>query len=179
METCEETCFSNMLTDEYLIPNFVYPDCKYNTSYLNENMESNDKNALIASIIFESNGDIIPFQYKLTNEQLELYNKNKDDVIDTIVWYIFDIDNCKYLVETYGTFKIIKNVLVKYAIENMFHIFNGDDLYCYYTYYILLEYFDNIVYISNNKNNIATEEDIYNLQKLINDMTKITKIKSD
>jgi hypothetical protein len=92
METCEETCFSNMLTDEYLIPNFVYPDCKYNTSYLNENMEDNDKNALIASIIFESNGDIIPFQYKLTNEQLELYNKNKDDVIDTIVWYIFDIN---------------------------------------------------------------------------------------
>jgi hypothetical protein len=142
-------------------------------------MEDNDKNALIASIIFESNGDIIPFQYKLTNEQLELYNKNKDDVIDTIVWYIFDINICKYLVETYGTFKIIKNVLVKYAIENMEHIFNGDDLYCYYTYYILLEYFDNIVYISNNKNNIATEEDIYNLQKLINDMTKITKIKSD
>ena len=30
----------------------------------------------------------------------------------------------------------------------MEHIFNGDDLYCYYTYYILLEYFDNIVYNS-------------------------------
>ena len=59
------------------------------------------------------------------------------------------------------------------------HYNDSDDLYCYYTYYILLEYFDNIVYISNNKNNIATEEDIYNLQKLINDMTKITKIKSD
>jgi hypothetical protein len=179
MEIREETYFSNMLTDEYLIPNFVYPDSKYNTSYLNKNMESNDKNALIASIIFESNGDMIPFQYKLTNEQLELYNKNKHDVVDTIVCYIFDINICKYLVETYGTFKIIKKVLVKYSVENIFHIFNGDDLYCYYTYYILLEYFDNIVYNSNNKNNIAKPEDIYNLQKLINDMKKITKIKSD
>lgn len=61
----------------------------------------------------------------------------------------------------------------------MEYIFNCDDLYYYYTYYILLEYFENIVYNSNNKNNIATTEDIYNLQKIINDMTKIIKIKSD
>ena len=33
MDTCEETSFSTMLTDEYLIPNFVYPLSKYNASY--------------------------------------------------------------------------------------------------------------------------------------------------
>lgn len=49
---CEETYFSNMLTDEYLIPNFVYFNSKYNISYLNKNININDKNALIASIIF-------------------------------------------------------------------------------------------------------------------------------
>jgi hypothetical protein len=179
MEIDEETYFSDMLTYKYLIPHFVYPDDKYNIYYLNKNIQSNDKYALTASIIFESYGDIIPFQYKLTNEQFELYNKNKHDVIDTIVLYMFDISDCKYLVETYGTFKIIKKVIVKYSVENIFHIFNSDDLYCYYTYYILIEYFDNIVYNTNNKNNIAKQEDIYNLQKLINDMKKITKIKSD
>jgi hypothetical protein len=36
-----------------------------------------------------------------------------------------------------------------------------------------LEYFDNIVYLSNNKDNIATEEDIIELEKIMNEMTKI------
>ena len=171
METCEETCFSTILTKEYLIPNFVYPHCKYNKSYLNK-MENNDKNALIASIIFDTNGITIPFQYKLTEEQLELYNKNKHDVIETIVWYMFDISDCKYLVEKYEINETIKKMLIKYSIENIEKIFHGEELYCYYTYYILREYFDNIVYDSNKKN-IASKEDIYNLEKIMNEMTKI------
>jgi hypothetical protein len=172
MEECEETSFSTILTNEYLIPNFVYPHCKYNKYYLNK-MEDNDKNALIASIIFDSNGIIIPFQYTLTEEQLELYNKNKHDVIDTIVWYMFDISDCKYLVEKYEISKTIKKILEKYAVEKIENIFHGDELYCYYTYYILREYFDNIVYLSSSKNNTATDEDIHNLEKIMNNMTKI------
>ena len=98
MDTCEETSFSTILTDEYLIPNFVYPLSKYNTSYLNKNMEKNDKDALLASIIFDTSGIKIPFQYKLTDEQFKSYNDHKHDVIDTIVWYMFDNYICKYLV---------------------------------------------------------------------------------
>ena len=37
----------------------------------------------------------------------------------------------------------------------------------------VLEYFDNIVYLSNNKENIATDKDMDNLEKIMNDMTKI------
>jgi hypothetical protein len=104
---------------------------------------------------------------------LELYNKNKHDVIDTIVWYMFDISDCKYLVEKYEISKTIKKILEKYAVENIEKIFHGDELYCYYTYYILREYFDNIVYLSSSKNNTATDEDIHNLEKIMNNMTKI------
>jgi len=180
MQTNDDMCFTNMLINKYLIPYFTHSfDTKYNGNFLDKNIEFNDKNALIASIIFETNGNIIPFQYKLTTEQIDIYNKNKDIIIDNIVWYIFDINICKYLVDSYGIFKIIKIVIDKYAIENMFHIFDDDDLYYYYTYYILLEYFENIVYNANNKDNIATNEDIYNLQMKINDITKMTKIKSD
>ena len=176
MDTCEETSFSTILTDEYLIPNFVYPLSKYNASYLNKNMEKNDKDALLASIIFDTSGIKIPFLYKLTDEQFKSYNDHKHDVIDTIVWYMFDNYICKYLVETYGVFKIIKKVYAEYGIEHTERIYkdnNTDELYCYYTYYILLEYFDNIVYLSNNKENIATDKDMDNLEKIMNDMTKI------
>jgi len=176
MDTWEETSFSTMLTNEYLIPNFVHPLSKYNAYYFNKNMEKTDKNALLASIIFDANSVKIPFQYKLTDEQFKLYSDCKHDVIDTIVWYLFDNCDCKYLVETYGVFNIIKKVYAEYGIEHTERIYkdnNINELYCCYTYYILLEYFDNIVYLSLNKDNIATDKDIENLEKIINDIAKI------
>jgi hypothetical protein len=162
MNYCEdkESCFYEMLTSEYLIPCF-------NIS-LNNNIDINDKNALVASTIFDNYDFKLPFQYKLTDEQFKLYNENKHDVIDELVFYKFDVDTCKYWVETYGIFKIIKKVLTNYSTENMERIYkdkNDDQLYCYYAYYILLEYFDNIVYQSNNKETTSTEEDMIELEK--------------
>ena len=162
MNYCEdnESCFYEMLTDEYLIPRF-------NIS-LNNNIDINDKNALVASTIFDNYDFKLPFQYKLTDEQFKLYNENKHDVIDELVFYNFDVDTCKYWVETYGIFKIIKKVLTNYSTENMERIYkdkNDDQLYCYYAYYILLEYFDNIVYQSNNKETTSTDEDMIELEK--------------
>jgi hypothetical protein len=176
MNSSEKKYFTSMLTDKFLVPNFVYPLSKYNIDHINETMEESDKNALIASIVFDNHGVTIPFQYKLTDDQFKIYNDNKHDVIDTLVWYFFDYSNCKYLVETYGVFTIIKKVLDEYGAENTERIYkdkNSEELYCYYTYYILLEYFDNIVYLSNNNDNIATEEDIIELEKIMNEMTKI------
>lgn len=176
MNTCKKNSFTSILTDKFLVPNFVYPLSKYNINYLNNTMEEPDKNALIASIIFDNHGVKIPFQYKLTDEQFKMYNENKNDVIDTIVWYFFDYCTCKYLVETYGVFKIIKKVIEEYGAENMEHIYkdkNSEELYCYYSYYILLEYFDDIVNLSNNRDNMATHEDIAELEKIMNDMTRI------
>jgi len=176
MNAAEKKYFTSMLTDKFLVPNFVYPLSKYNIDHINKTMEDADKNALIASVIFDNHGVTIPFQYKLTDEQFKIYNDNKHDVIDTLVWYFFDYCTCKYLVETYGVFAIIKKVIDEYGAENMERIYkdkNSEELYCYYTYYILLEYFDNIVYLSNNKDNIATDEDIIELEKIISEMTKI------
>lgn len=174
MNTVKKNTYFEKLTNEFLIPNFVYPLSKYNINYLNT-IHKFEKYALIATVIFHNHGVKIPFQYKLTDEQFTLYNNNKNDVIDIIVSYFFDNYTCKYLVETYGIFKIIKKVIDECGAENMTSVYknkNADELYCYYTYYILLEYFDNIVNISNNKDNIATEEDIIELEKIINDMTK-------
>ena len=49
---------------------------------------------------------------------------------------------------------------------------NEEELYRIYTYYILLEYFDNIVYLSNNNDTEATTEDIEELEKLIKVISK-------
>jgi restriction system protein len=50
-------------------------------------MENNDKNALIASIIFDTNGITIPFQYKLTEEQLVEKTKSGENLVNNrIAW---------------------------------------------------------------------------------------------
>lgn len=173
MDSIDKYEYFSVLRDEYLLYNFINPLSKYNINYFNEIIEENDKNGLIASIIFNKNGVTIPFQYKLTDEQTKLYNENKNDVIDTIVWYIFDYYTCKHLVETYGIFEIIKKVMDKYGIETMANVYknkNSEELYYYYTYYILLDYFDNIVYHSSKKKNIASIEDINNLERIINNI---------
>lgn len=169
MDTYKVLDFYELLTDEYFIPQFA-------ASLSNNDIDRNHKNALVASIIFNNHGVNIPFEYKLTDEQFKLYNENKHDVIDTLVWYIFDYYTCRHWVETYGVFKIIKKVIVDYGIENMERIYkdkNEDELYSYYAYYILLEYFDNIVYLSNNKESTATDKDIEELEKKIKELSNI------
>jgi hypothetical protein len=171
-----DACFIKMLNDEYLIPEFIDLQSDYYIDYLKANNEAAaDMNALVASVIFNNHGVVIPFQYKLTDEQFAIYEKNKHDVIDTLVWYIFDYNVCRHIVEEYGVFKIIAKVIAEYGVENTAHVFknkNEEELYSYYAYYILLEYFDNIVYLSNNKDTEATTEDIEELEKLIKDISK-------
>lgn len=183
MDTYKKTPFIKMLNDEYLIPEFIDLQCNYYIDYLKANTKDDaaaaaavaDMNALVASIIFNNHGVIIPFQYKLTGEQFAIYEKNKHDVIDTLVWYIFDHNVCRNIVDEYGIFKIIATVIAEYGAENTANIFknkNEEELYCSYSYYILLEYFDNIVYLSNNKDTEATAEDIEELEKRIKDISK-------
>ena len=171
-----EARFNKMLNDEYLIPVFIDQQSDYYIDYLKANNEAvADLNALVASIIFNNHAVVIPFQYKLTDEQFAVYEKNKHDVIDTLVWYIFDYNVCRHFVEEYGIFKIIAKVIAEYGAENTAYIFknkNEEELYRVYSYYILLEYFDNIVYLSNNNDTEATTEDIEELEKLIKDISK-------
>ena len=178
--------FIKMLNDEYLIPEFIDQQSDYYIDYLKANNEAveaveaaeaavADMNALIASIIFNNHGVVIPFKYRLTDEQFSIYEKNKHDVIDTLAWYIFDYNVCRHFVEEYGVFKIIAKVIAEYGAENTAHIFknkNEEELYRLYSYYILLEYFDNIVYLSNNEEAEATTEDFGELEKLIKDISK-------
>ena len=164
-----------MLNDEYLIPEFIDLQSDYYINATKAVEATEDLNALVASIIFNNHGVVIPFQYKLTDEQFAVYEKNKHDVIDTLAWYIFDYYVCRHFVEEYGIFKIIARVISEYGAENTAYIFNNkneEELYRIYTYYILLEYFDNIVYLSNNKDTEATTEDIEELEKLIKDISK-------
>lgn len=171
-----EARFIKILNDEYLIPEFIDMQSDYYIDYLKANNEAAaDMNALVASIIFNKHGVVIPFKYRLTDEQFAVYEKNKHDVIDTLVWYIFDYNICRYFVEEYGVFKIIATVIAEYGAENTAHIFknkNEEELYRVYSYYILLEYFDNIVYLSNNEETEATAEDIEELEKLIKVISK-------
>lgn len=171
-----EARFIKILNDEYLIPEFIDTQSDYYIDYLKANTEATaDMNALIASIIFNKHGVVIPFKYRLTDEQFAVYEKNKHDVIDTLAWYIFDYNVCRHFVEEYGVFKIIAKVIAEYGAENTAHILknkNEEELYCYYAYYILLEYFDNIVYLSNNEEAEATTEDIEELEKLIKVISK-------
>jgi hypothetical protein len=171
-----EARFIKILNDEYLIPEFIDQQSDSYIDYLKANTEGTaDMNALIASIIFNNHGVVIPFKYRLTDEQFAIYEKNKHDVIDTLAWYIFDYNVCRRIVEEYGIFKIIATVIAEYGAENTAHIFknkNEEELYCYYAYYILLEYFDNIVYLSNNEEAEATSEDFGELEKLIKDISK-------
>jgi len=178
-----EARFIKILNDEYLIPEFIDLQSDYYIDYLKANNEAAeaaeaavaDMNALIASIIFNNHGVVIPFQYRLTDEQFAVYEKNKHDVIDTLAWYIFDYNVCRRFVEEYGVFKIIATVITEYGAENTGRIFkdkNEEELYRLYSYYILLEYFDNIVYLSNNEEAEATTEDIEELEKLIKDISK-------
>jgi hypothetical protein len=170
--------FIKMLNDEYLIPEFIDQQSDYyiNATNATKAVEATeDLNAVIASIIFNNHGVVIPFQYRLTDEQFAVYEKNKHDVIDTLAWYIFDYNVCRNFVEEYGIFKIIAAVIAEYGAENTAHIFknkNEEELYRIYSYYILLEYFDNIVYLSNNNDAEATAEDIEELEKLIKDISK-------
>jgi hypothetical protein len=85
MDTCEKSCFVKMLNGEYFIPEFIDP-----TTNFKEETDADAINALVASVIFNNHGVVIPFQYKLTDEQFAIYEKNKHDVIDTVAWYIFD-----------------------------------------------------------------------------------------
>jgi len=171
-----DACFIKMLNDEYLIPEFIDLQSDYYIDYLKANNEAAaDMNALVASVIFNNHGVVIPFQYKLSDTQFAVYEKNKHDVIDTLAWYIFDYNVCRHFVEEYGVFKIIAKVIAEYGAENTAHIFknkNEEELYRLYSYYILLEYFDNIVYLSNNEEAEATTEDIKELEKLIKDISK-------
>jgi hypothetical protein len=171
-----EARFIKILNDEYLIPEFIDQQSDYYIDYLKANTEGTaDMNALVASIIFNKHGVVIPFKYRLTEEQFAIYEKNKHDVIDTLAWYIFDYNVCRRIVEEYGIFKIIATVIAEYGAENTAHIFknkNEEELYCYYAYYILLEYFDNIVYLSNNEEAEATSEDFGELEKQIKDISK-------
>jgi hypothetical protein len=175
MDTCEKARFNKMLNDEYLIPKFIDLQSDYYINATKALEATEDLNALVASIIFNNHGVVIPFQYKLTDEQFAVYEKNKHDVIDTLVWYIFDYNVCRHFVEEYGIFKIIAKVIAEYGAENTAYIFkdkNEEELYRVYSYYILLEYFDNIVYLSNNKDIEATAEDFEELEKLIKDISK-------
>ena len=176
MDTCEKARFNKMLNDEYLIPKFIDLQSDYYIDYLKASNEAvADLNALVASIIFNNHAVVIPFQYRLTDEQFAVYEKNKHDVIDTLAWYIFDYNVCRHFVEEYGIFKIIAKVIAEYGAENTAYIFknkNEEELYRVYSYYILLEYFDNIVYLSNNKDIEATAEDFEELEKLIKDISK-------
>ena len=167
--------FIKMLNDEYLIPEFIDQQSDYYINATKAVEATEDLNAVIASIIFNNHGVVIPFQYRLTDEQFAVYEKNKHDVIDTLAWYIFDYNVCRHFVEEYGIFKIIAAVIAEYGAENTAHIFknkNEEELYRIYSYYILLEYFDNIVYLSNNNDAEATTEDIEELEKLIKDISK-------
>lgn len=169
-----EARFIKMLNDEYLIPEFINRQSDYYINYLKTDA-AEDLNALVASIIFNNHGVVIPFQYKLSDEQFAVYEKNKHDVIDTLVWYIFDYNVCRHFVEEYGVFKIIAEVIAEYGAENTARLFknkNEEELYRSYSYYILLEYFDNIVYLSNSNGSEATVEDIEELEKLIKDISK-------
>ena len=175
MDTCEKARFNKMLNDEYLIPKFIDLQSDYYINATKAVEATEDLNALVASIIFNNHGVVIPFQYKLTDEQFAVYEKNKHDVIDTLAWYIFDYYVCRHFVEEYGIFKIIAKVIAEYGAENTARIFkdkNEEELYRVYSYYILLEYFDNIVYLSNNNDTEATTEDIEELEKLIKDISK-------
>ena len=170
-----EARFNKMLNDEYLIPKFIDLQSDYYINATKAVEATEDLNALVASIIFNNHGVVIPFQYKLTDEQFAVYEKNKHDVIDTLAWYIFDYYVCRHFVEEYGIFKIIAKVIAEYGAENTAYIFknkNEEELYRVYSYYILLEYFDNIVYLSNNKDIEATAEDFEELEKLIKDISK-------
>ena len=171
--------FNKMLNGEYLIPKFIDQQSDYYINYLKTGTvpgaKIDDMSALVSTIIFNNHGVVIPFQYKLSDEQFKNYEKNKHDVIDTLVWYIFDYNVCRHFVEEYGIFKIIALVIAEYGAENTAHLFknkNEDELYHSYSYYILLEYFDNIVYLSNNKEAEATAEDIEKLEKLIKEISK-------
>ena len=170
-----EARFNKMLNDEYLIPKFIDLQSDYYINATKAVEATEDLNALVASIIFNNHAVVIPFQYRLTDEQFAVYEKNKHDVIDTLAWYIFDYNVCRRIVEEYGVFKIIATVIAEYGAENTAHIFknkNEEELYRLYSYYILLEYFDNIVYLSNNNDTEATTEDIEELEKLIKDISK-------
>lgn len=165
--------FNKMLNYQYLIPKFINFQSDYYMTCLkiNTETEKNDIRAFVSSVIFNNHGIVIPFQYKLSDEQFKNYEKNKHDVIDTLVWYIFDYNVCRHFVEEYGVFKIIAKVIIEYGAENTTYLFknkNDEELYRSYAYYILLEYFDNIVYLSNNNDAEATIEDIEKLKKLIN-----------
>jgi hypothetical protein len=167
--------FIKILNDEYLIPEFIDQQSDYYINATKAVEATEDLNAVIASIIFNNHGVVIPFKYRLTDEQFAIYEKNKHDVIDTLAWYIFDYNVCRRFVEEYGIFKIIAAVIAEYGAENTAHIFknkNEEELYRIYSYYILLEYFDNIVYLSNNNDAEATAEDIEELEKLIKDISK-------
>ena len=167
--------FIKILNDEYLIPEFIDQQSDYYINATKAVEATEDLNAVIASIIFNNHGVVIPFKYRLTDEQFAIYEKNKHDVIDTLAWYIFDYNVCRHFVEEYGIFKIIATVIAEYGAENTAHIFknkNEEELYRIYSYYILLEYFDNIVYLSNNNDAEATTEDIEELEKLIKDISK-------
>ena len=175
MDTCEKARFNKMLNDEYLIPKFIDLQSDYYINATKAVEATEDLNALVASIIFNNHAVVIPFQYKLTDEQFSIYEKNKHDVIDTLAWYIFDYNVCRHFVEEYGIFKIIAKIIAEYGAENTAHIFknkNEEELYRLYSYYILLEYFDNIVYLSNNNDTEAIAEDIEELEKLIKDISK-------
>ena len=167
--------FIKILNDEYLIPEFIDQQSDYYINATKAVEATEDLNAVIASIIFNNHGVVIPFKYRLTDEQFAIYEKNKHDVIDTLAWYIFDYNVCRRIVEEYGVFKIIATVISEYGAENTAHIFknkNEEELYRVYSYYILLEYFDNIVYLSNNNDAEATTEDIEELEKQIKDISK-------
>ena len=167
--------FIKILNDEYLIPEFIDQQSDYYINATKAVEATEDLNAVIASIIFNNHGVVIPFKYRVTDEQFAIYEKNKHDVIDTLAWYIFDYNVCRHFVEEYGIFKIIATVIAEYGAENTAHIFknkNEEELYRIYSYYILLEYFDNIVYLSNNNDAEATTEDIEELEKLIKDISK-------
>ncbi len=75
-----EACFIKILNDEYLIPEFIDTQSDYYIDYLKANTEASeaaeaavaDMNALVASIIFNNHAVVIPFQYRLTDEQFSI-----------------------------------------------------------------------------------------------------------
>ena len=69
-----------MLNNEYLIPEFIDLQSDYYIDYWKTNTDavetaSVDMNTLVASIVFNNHGVVIPFKYKLTDEQFALYEK--------------------------------------------------------------------------------------------------------
>ena len=74
--------FNKMLNGEYLIPKFIDQQSDYYINYLKTGTvpgaKIDDMSALVSTIIFNNHGVVIPFQYKLSDEQFKNYEKNKN-----------------------------------------------------------------------------------------------------